>query len=137
MQKPGLDGKMEGNIFCSGHVEFTEGSIFNGKIYTATFKNMTQENSDFVIQIPNHQTVNAVDKLIGELNTDIGLTSDEILNNVRNLFYENVFSARKNPHDIIVNPFTEQLSKRGKRIVKKTNEATPDSNPRPKNPETP
>jgi hypothetical protein len=41
---------------------------------------------------------------INELNTNIGLTSDEILSKVRNLFYDNVFSARKNPHDEIINP---------------------------------
>ena len=37
-----LNGKIDGNIFCSGHVEFSEGSICKGKIYTSTFKNLTQ-----------------------------------------------------------------------------------------------
>lgn len=116
-----LEGTMDGNIFCSGHVEFEEGSVFNGKIYTSTFKNLTQENSDFVVQIPNHKTLSEVKEIVRELNTDIGLTSDEILTQVRNLFYENVFSARKNPHDVIVNPFTEQLSKNINRSSKKPN----------------
>ena len=116
-----LEGTMDGNIFCSGHVEFEEGSIFNGKIYTSTFKNLTQENSDFVVQIPNHKTLSEVKAIIRELRTDIGLTSDEILSQVRSLFYENVFSARKNPHDVIVNPFTEQLSRNKSKVLKKTN----------------
>lgn len=111
-----LEGKMGGNIFCSGHVEFSEGSIFNGKIYTSTFKNLTQENSDFVVQIPNQKILSEVKNNINQLNTEIGLTSDEILSEVRNLFYDNVFSARKNPHDEIINPFTEQLNKGGKHI---------------------
>tara|TARA_B100002019_G_C21206482_1_gene566954 strand:+ start:511 stop:1173 length:663 start_codon:yes stop_codon:yes gene_type:complete len=114
-----LKGKMDGNIFCSGHVEFSEGSIFKGKIYTSTFKNLTQENSDFVVQIPNHKILSEVKNSISELNTDIGLTSDVILSKVRGLFYDNVFSARKNPHDEIINPFTEQLNKGGKKITKK------------------
>lgn len=38
---------------------------------------------------------------------------------IRNLFYKNVFSARKNPHEVIVNPFTEQLNKGGKKVTKK------------------
>lgn len=114
-----LEGKMDGNIFCSGHVEFAEGSIFNGKIYTSTFKNLTQENSDFVVQIPNHKVLSEVKTSINELNTSIGLTSDEILSKVRGLFYENVFSARKNPHDEIINPFTEQLNKGGKKVSRK------------------
>ena len=114
-----FEGNMDGNIFCSGHVEFGEGSVFNGKIYTSTFKNLTQENSDFVVQIPNHKTLSAIKTIIGELNTEVGLTSDEILSKIRNLFYENVFSARKNPHEVIVNPFTEQLNKGGKKVTKK------------------
>ena len=114
-----LNGKMDGNIFCSGHVEFSEGSIFNGKIYTSTFKNLTQENSGFVVQIPNQKILSEVKNNINELNTNIGLTSDEILSKVRNLFYDNVFSARKNPHDEIINPFTEQLNNGGKRVTKK------------------
>ena len=55
-----LNGKMDGNIFVSGHVEFSEGSIFNGKIYTSTFKNLTQENLDFVVQIPNQKILSEV-----------------------------------------------------------------------------
>lgn len=121
-----LEGKMDGNVFCSGHVEFTEGSVFNGKIYTSTFKNLTQEDSDFVVQIPNHTTLSEVKSIIGELNTKIGLTSDEILSKVRGLFYENVFSSRKNPSDVITNPFTEQLSGTVKKIVKKI--TTPEKN---------
>lgn len=121
-----LEGKMDGNVFCSGHVEFTEGSVFNGKIYTSTFKNLTQEDSDFVVQIPSHTTLSEVKSIIGELNTKIGLTSDEILSKVRGLFYENVFSSRKNPSDVITNPFTEQLSGTVKKIVKKI--TTPEKN---------
>ena len=56
---------------------------------------------------------------INELNTNIGLTSDEILSKVRNLFYDNVFSARKNPYEEIINPYTKQLNKGGKRATKK------------------
>lgn len=38
-----------------------------------------------------------------------------ILSKVIGLFYDNVFSARKNPHDEIINPYTEQLNKGGKK----------------------
>ena len=74
------------------------------KIYTSTFKNLTQENSDFVVQIHNQKILSEVKNNINELNTNIDLTSDEILSKVRNLFYDNVFSARKNPNDEIINP---------------------------------
>lgn len=104
-----LEGVMDGNIFCSGHVKFCDDSIFNGKVYTSTFTNTSQNNSDFVIQVPETSTIDNIRVLIEELSTDIGLTSDEILDDVRNLFYKNVFSAKKNPRDIIVNPFTEQI----------------------------
>jgi hypothetical protein len=89
------------------------------KIYTSTFKNLTQENSDFVVQIHNQKILSEVKNNINELNTNIDLTSDEILSKVRNLFYDNVFSARKNPHEEIINPYTEQLNKGGKRATKK------------------
>ena len=104
-----LEGIMDGNIFCCGHVEFCEDSIFNGKIYTSTFKNFIQDDSDFVIQVPKNSVLIEVKKMIDNLDTNIGLTSDSILNSVRNIFYENVFSARKNPDQVIVNPFTEQI----------------------------
>lgn len=115
-----LEGIMDGNIFCSGHVEFCEESIFNGKIYTSTFKNFMQEDSDFVIQVPKTSILNEVRNMINNLDTKIGLTGDSILNDVRNIFYENVFSARKNPHEIISNPFTEQVKTKGKPSKKTT-----------------
>ena len=111
---------MDGNIFCSGHVEFCEESIFNGKIYTSTFKNFMQEDSDFVIQVPKTSILNEVRNMINNLDTKIGLTGDSILNDVRNIFYENVFSARKNPHEIISNPFTEQVKTKSKPSKKTT-----------------
>lgn len=115
-----LEGIMDGNIFCSGHVEFCEESIFNGKIYTSTFKNFMQEDSDFVIQVPKTSILNEVRNMINNLDTKIGLTGDSILNDVRNIFYENVFSARKNPHEIISNPFTEQVKTKSKPSKKTT-----------------
>lgn len=106
-----LEGVMDGNIFCSGHVEFCEDSIFNGKIYTSTFMNFSQDDSDFVVQIPKNSILNEVVSIINNLDTKIGLTADSILDNVRNIFYKNVFSARKNPDEVIINQFTEQLKK--------------------------
>ena len=120
-----LEGIMDGNIFCSGHVEFCEESIFNGKIYTSTFKNFMQEDSDFVIQVPKTSILNEVRNMINNLDTKIGLTGDSILNDVRNIFYENVFSARKNPHEIISNPFTEQVKTKSK-PSKKTTDSSED-----------
>lgn len=92
-----LRGRMDSNILCSGHFEFSEGSIFNGKIYTSTFKNLTQEDSDFVTQIPNNKVLSEVKTNINEMNTSIGFTTNEIFSKVRNLFYDNVFSAKKIP----------------------------------------
>ena len=74
------------------------------KIYTSTFKNLTQENSDFVVQIPNHKTLSAIKTIIGELNTEVGLTSDEILSKIRKLILRKCF-------------FSTQESTRGNRKI--------------------
>lgn len=73
-----------------------------------------------MVQIPNHKVLSDVKKIINELNTSTGLTSDEILSKVRGLFYENIFSARKNTHAENINPFTEQLNKGGKKVSRKS-----------------
>ena len=119
-----LEGIMDGNIFCSGHVEFCEDSIFNGKIYTSTFMNFSQDDSDFVVQIPKNSILNDVVGIINNLDTKIGLTADSILDNVRSIFYKNVFSARTNPDEIITNPFTEQLENKNLNSLQKNQSAS-------------
>ena len=119
-----LEGVMDGNIFCSGHVEFCEDSIFNGKIYTSTFMNFSQDDSDFVVQIPKNSILNDVVGIINNLDTKIGLTADSILDNVRSIFYKNVFSARTNPDEIITNPFTEQLENKKLNSLQKNQTAS-------------
>ena len=119
-----LEGIMDGNIFCSGHVEFCEDSIFNGKIYTSTFMNFSQDDSDFVVQIPKNSILNDVVSIINNLDTKIGLTADSILDNVRSIFYKNVFSARTNPDEIITNPFTEQLENKNLNSLQKNQSAS-------------
>ena len=119
-----LEGVMDGNIFCSGHVEFCEDSIFNGKIYTSTFMNFSQDDSDFVVQIPKSSILSDVVGIINNLDTKIGLTADSILDNVRSIFYKNVFSARTNPDKIITNPFTEQLENKNLNSLQKNQSAS-------------
>ena len=46
---------------------------------------------------------------MNEINTDIGLSKDNVLSTIRKSFYDNVFARNSNPDDLIKHEFTEQL----------------------------
>lgn len=103
-----LSGTLKGNVFCTGRVEMNPDSKIEGKVYTSTFTNLSETDSDFVVQIPNRSILSEIREYLKSLNTEIGLSKDELLSTIRNTFYENVFSKRMNPDDLIQYEFTEQ-----------------------------
>lgn len=39
-------------MFCRGRVTISEGSSVEGKIYASAFTSLTENNSNFIVQIP-------------------------------------------------------------------------------------
>lgn len=105
-----LSGKVKGNIFCTGRLEMLKDSIIQGKVYTSTFTNLSETDSDFIIQIPKKSVLIKIRDFLNALNTEIGLSKDEILTTVRETFYTNVFARKSNPDKLIKYEFTEQLN---------------------------
>ena len=103
-----LTGTVKGNVFCTGRVEMNPDSKMIGKIYTSTFTNLTETDSDFVVQIPNINSLSEIRSILFGMDADQGLSKDEVLTKVRDLFYENVYSNRYHPDSIIQNEFTNQ-----------------------------
>lgn len=85
-------------------------SIIQGKVYTSTFTNLSETDSDFIIQIPKKSVLIKIRDFLNALNTEIGLSKDEILTTVRETFYTNVFARKSNPDKLIKYEFTEQLN---------------------------
>jgi len=104
-----LSGRIKGNVFCTGRVEMNKESIIEGKVYTSTFSNMSETDSDFVIQIPKKSVLMKIRVFLNDVNTELGLSKDELLTTIRESFYTNVFARRTNPDELIKYEFTEQL----------------------------
>jgi len=104
-----LSGRIKGNVFCTGRVEMNKESIIEGKVYTSTFTNMSETDSDFVIQIPKKSVLMKIRVFLNDVNTELGLSKDELLTTIRESFYTNVFARRTNPDELIKYEFTEQL----------------------------
>lgn len=96
-------------------------SIIEGKVYTSMFTNLSETDSDFVIQIPKKSVLVKIRDYLNEINTDLGLSKDEILTTIRDSFYTNVFARRSNPNDLIKYEFTDQL----KILKRKINQSSP------------
>lgn len=105
-----LSGKVKGNIFCTGRIEMLKDSIVEGKVYTSTFTNLSETDSDFIIQIPKKSVLIKIRDFLNKIGTDIGLSKDEVLTTIRETFYNNVFARRSNPDELIEYEFTEQLN---------------------------
>ena len=103
-----LSGKVKGNIFCTGRLEMLKDSIIQGKVYTSTFTKLSETDSDFIIQTKKSVLIKI--NFLNALNTEIGLSKDEILTTVRETFYTNVFARKINPDKLIKYEFTEQLN---------------------------
>ncbi|MCX6307693.1 MAG: polymer-forming cytoskeletal protein [Bacteroidia bacterium] len=104
-----LTGTIEGNIFCVGRVTLNKGAQVNGKIYTSMFTNEQETNLHCVIQITNPDSIHKANELLDKLDMESGLSVDPILNQFRELFYENAFARKTNPDTEIIQKFTEQL----------------------------
>ena len=93
--------------FCTRRVEMNKDSIIKGRVYTSTFTNLSETGSDFVIQIPKRDLLLKIRDYLNNLNTDLGLSKDDILTTIRNSFYYNVFARKTNPDNLIKYKFTE------------------------------
>lgn len=82
--------------------------MIEGKVYTSTFTNLSETDSDFVVQIPKRNVLVKIRDFLNEIKTDVGLSKDEILSTIRESFYTNVFARKTNPDNLIKYEFTEQ-----------------------------
>jgi len=72
-------------------------SVIVGKVYTSTFTNLSETDSDFVIQIPRKSVLMKIREFLNNVNTELGLSKDDILTTIRESFYTNVFARKTNP----------------------------------------
>lgn len=103
-----LSGRIKGNVFCTGRIEMNKDSVIVGKVYTSTFTNLSETDSDFVIQIPRKSVLMKIREFLNNVNTELGLSKDDILTTIRESFYTNVFARKTNPDELIKYEFTEQ-----------------------------
>ena len=120
-----LTGTIKGNVFCTGRVEMNPDSKMIGKVYTSTFTNLSETDSDFVVQIPNVNSLSDIRSILFGMDTDQGLSKDEVLSKIRELFYENVYSNRYHPDSVIENEFTNQSD--GKVVLMKVMDRNKDN----------
>jgi hypothetical protein len=125
-----LTGTIKGNVFCTGRVEMNPESKMIGKIYTSTFTNLSETDSDFVVQIPNVNSLGDIRSILFGMDTDKGLSKDEVLTKIRDLFYENVYSNRYHPDAEIQNEFTSPSN--GKVVLMNVKERNKDDSFPPK-----
>lgn len=104
-----LSGRIKGYVFCTGRIEMNKDSVIVGKVYTSTFTNLSETDSDFVIQIPRKSVLMKIREFLNNVNTELGLSKDDILTTIRESFYTNVFARKTNPDELIKYEFTEQL----------------------------
>ena len=105
----GLIDRIEANAGVGVYEKMNKESIIEGKVYTSTFTNMSETDSDFVIQIPKKSVLMKIRVFLNDVNTELGLSKDELLTTIRESFYTNVFARRTNPDELIKYEFTEQL----------------------------
>lgn len=117
-----LSGKIKGNIFCTGRIEMLKNSVVEGKVYTSTFTNLSETDSDFIVQIPKRAVLIKIRDFLNQLDTNIGLSKEEILTTIRESFYTNVFARKSNPDKLIKYEFTEQLNVLKQKIAPPTTE---------------
>lgn len=94
-------------------------SSIQGKVYTSTFTNLSETDSDFVVQIPRKSILNEIRKHFDGLKTDVGLSKDELLTTISNCFYDNVYARKTNPDKQIKYKFTNQLKTLKRKIEPK------------------
>jgi len=108
-------GRVKGNVLCTGRVTMNEESSLEGKVYASAFTSLseTEDNSNYIVQIPKMEVLVKVRGLLNEITSELGLSRDILLTTIRETFYENAFARKTNPDDLISYEFTQQ-----KKIVK-------------------
>ena len=89
-----FSGELTGNIFCSGKIRINSGSKIRGKIYTRLFENEGDSDLDCVIQMPGTDYIDKVEELFDNIDTTQALSKDKVLGEIRNIFYNNVYSHK-------------------------------------------
>ena len=103
-------GHVKGNVFYSGRVTMNEESSIEGKVYASAFTSLseTEDNSNYIVQIPKRGVLEKVRGLLNEISAELGLSRDILLTTIRETFYENAFARKTNPDDLISYEFTQQ-----------------------------
>ena len=122
-------GRVKGNVFCTGRVTMNEESSLEGKVYASAFTSLseTENNSNYVVQIPKREALEKVRGLLNEITTEVGLSRDILLTTIRETFYENAFARKTNPDDLISYEFTQQkkiVNPKVKPMLRKKESAT-------------
>ena len=92
-------GRVKGNIFCTCRLTKDKESYLEGKVYASAFISLseTENNPNYVVQIPKREALEKVRGLLNEITTKVGLPRDILLTTIRETFYENAFARKTNP----------------------------------------
>ena len=114
-----IQGKISGNIFCTGKVEIDKDAVIQGKVYGTLISNNSTTNDKFIFQYTPYEIINTIKEKIVNIKLDSGLSSDETLEGLRKDFYSSSFTNETDPNKVIENIFTVQLKAKGKARHKK------------------
>ena len=78
----------------------SEGSSVESKIYASAFTSLTENNSNFIVQIPKKVIFEKVRVLLNDMTTEVRLSKDILQSTIRETFYEHVFARKTNPDDL-------------------------------------
>ena len=87
-----VSGIFEGNIFCTGKVEFNGNAKITGKVYTKLFQNEGTCDLNCIIQVPNNEVIQKIQELLMSIDASTKLSTDSTLSKIVELFSKNVYS---------------------------------------------
>ena len=102
-----VNGKINGNIFCSGKVYAKQNCEIIGSIYAKRFENDESTNLDCIITVPKTQTVLKINELLNNIDLHQNFNSDKNLPKLINSFKNNI--SLNDTEKVIETPITIKI----------------------------
>ena len=85
-----VNGKIYGNIFCTGKVHAKQNCEISGSVYANRFENDESTNLDCVITVPKTQTVIKIKEILDSIDLNQNFNNDKNLPKLINSFKSNI-----------------------------------------------
>jgi cytoskeletal protein CcmA (bactofilin family) len=102
-----VNGKIYGNIFCTGKVHAKQNCEISGSVYASRFENDESTNLDCVITVPKSQTIIKIKEILDSIDLNLNFNSDKNLSKLINSFKSNI--NMDEPEKIIGSPITLKI----------------------------